>query len=379
MTAVATGAAARPDDELHRATGASRGTVVVLPGRGEHPGVYGRFGRRLAADGYTVVVPGRPADPLSDDGSVVDRAFAAHPEGARVLVGSDAGALGAWSWAAGRPGGVDALVLAGLPLGAPGTAGALDHEAELDLRTTCPVHRGLLADDPAFVWGRLAEPVGDAPATLPGVPTLLLHGAADRIASPAPVQDLARGTDQATLAVVEGGVHDVLNDRFHRSVAARLVTFLEEVGKGAVIRDDAAPTSAPEAPARGRSRRSGPLHVSARLDYALRAVVALPSDPDAEPVRCETVARSRGIPLNSLVNLMIDLRRAGLVRSRRGCDGGYWLARPAGEITVADVVRAVEGEIAAVPDGPMWSDLGRAVTDFLTHRTLDDAVTEEPS
>lgn len=370
MTAVAPGAAARPDGEVHVAAGASRGTVVVLPGRGEHPGVYGRFGRRLAADGYTVVVPAR-----ADDASVA-AAFTDHPDGTRVLVGSDAGARRAWSWAARHPGGLDALVLAGLPLAVERAAGpdaGGDHEAELDLRTSCPVHRGLLAGDPAFTWGTLTEALPQAPAALPGVPTLLVHGTADRIAPLDAVVDLARGADGATLATVEGGVHDVLNDRFHRSVAARLVLFFEEVGKGAVVRDDGPPPAAPAAPARGRSRRSGPLHVSARLDYALRAVAALPSDPDAEPVRCETVARSRSIPLNSLVNLMVDLRRAHLVRSRRGCDGGYWLARPAAEITVADVVRAVEGEIAAVPDGAIWSDLGRTVTDFLSHRTIEEA------
>jgi Rrf2 family protein len=210
------------------------------------------------------------------------------------------------------------------------------------------------------------------PETLPAVASLLVHGAADQIAPLAPVQELARGAEGATLAIVDGGLHDVLNDQFHRSIAARLVTFLERVVKGAVVWDDTArPTVAPAT--RGVGRRAGLLHVSARLDYALRAVAALPSDPAAEPVRCETVARSKGIPLNSLVNLMIDLRRAGLVRSRRGCEGGYWLARPAAEITVADVARAVEGVIAPVPDEPIWSELGRAVTDFLENRNLESS------
>ena len=103
---------------------ASRGTVVVLTGRGEHPGVYERFGRRLAADGYTVALP--------DDPLQVPQAFAAHAEGTRVLLGSDTGALAAWAWAAEHPGAVDALVLAGLPL-TEEAAPELDREGELDL------------------------------------------------------------------------------------------------------------------------------------------------------------------------------------------------------------------------------------------------------
>lgn len=192
--------------------------------------MYWRPGARLAADGYTVVVPLRGRRPIDD-------AFGAHPEGTRVLLGSDAGALRAWSLALAHPSVVDALVLAGLPLG-PAPPPAADHRAELDLRNSCPTHRRLLANDPSFVWGRLAEHMDVPPSALPAVPVLLLHGAADRIAPLAPVQELARGSEAATLAVVEGGVHDVLNDRFDRSVAAWLVTFLEEVGKGAVIRDD---------------------------------------------------------------------------------------------------------------------------------------------
>ncbi|TCK20947.1 Rrf2 family transcriptional regulator [Pseudonocardia endophytica] len=368
-----------PAATVHTPPAASRGTVVVLAGRGEHARVYDRLGRRLAVDGYTVVVPGTMEPDREPDG--IRAAFTAHPDGARVLLGADRGAVRAWAHAAARPDGVDALVLAGLPLAA-GQGDPGDREGELDLRTQCPVHRALLADDPAFGWGALDQALPARPAALPDVPTLLLHGAADRVAPLAPVRELARAAPQAALAVVEGGVHDVLNDRFHRSVAARLVLFVEEIGKGARIVDDpngaADPAAAvPQAqPARGRSRRAAPLHVSARLDYALRTVAALPADARAEPVRCESVARTRGIPLNSLVNIMVDLRRAGLVRSRRGCEGGYWLARPAAEITVADVVRAVESEVAAVPDGPgteVWHDLGRAVTDFLEHRVLDHA------
>ena len=66
------------------------------------------------------------------------------------------------------------------------------------------------------------------------------------------------------------------------------------------------------------------------------------------PVKGERIAQAQEIPLKFLENILGDLRHAGLVRSQRGVEGGYWLARPADEITVADVVRGVEGPIANV-------------------------------
>ena len=374
----------------------SRGTVVLIPGRGEHPGVYQRLGRRLAFDGYTVVGTDPPAggpDAGPDAGPApaeLAALFAEHPVGTRVLLGSDSGGLAAWR--AVREAGVtvDALVLAGLPLDAVGavdTAAVGDREAELAARTSCPVHSALLKADPAFGWGALSGDTGPVPDALPEVPTLLLHGEADAVAPVAPVRRLATGRDAVTLAVVADGVHDVLNDRFHRSVAARLVLFLEEVGKAAVIRDEASRDEAirdepdtatgPAAERPLRARRAAPLHVSARLDYALRAIGEL-AGSGTEPVRCESIARARGIPLNSLVNLMIELRRAGLVRSQRGCEGGYWLARPAAEITVAQVVRSVEGELVSLhSDGPgswLWHRLGHTVAEFLEGWTVGDVV-----
>jgi Rrf2 family protein len=98
-------------------------------------------------------------------------------------------------------------------------------------------------------------------------------------------------------------------------------------------------------------------------------------------VRCESIARARGIPLNSLVNLMIELRRLGLVRSHRGCEGGYWLARPASRITVAEVVRAVEGELVSLhaecPESWLWHRLGQAVAEFLEGWTVKDVARSE--
>ena len=69
---------------------------------------------------------------------------------------------------------------------------------------------------------------------------------------------------------------------------------------------------------------------------------------DEGPVKGERIAQAQEIPLKFLENILGDLRQAGLVRSQRGVEGGYWLARDADEITVAEVVRAVEGPIANV-------------------------------
>jgi Rrf2 family protein len=87
--------------------------------------------------------------------------------------------------------------------------------------------------------------------------------------------------------------------------------------------------------------------VSAKADYAVRAAVELAASGDG-PVKGERIATAQQIPPNFLENILSDLRNAGLVSSRRGADGGYWLARPAGEISLADVIRAVDGPLAAV-------------------------------
>ena len=88
------------------------------------------------------------------------------------------------------------------------------------------------------------------------------------------------------------------------------------------------------------------MRISARADYAVRAAVELAAAGDG-PTKGDALARAQDIPVKFLENILGDLRHAGLVRSQRGADGGYWLARPAGEITVADVIRAVEGPLAS--------------------------------
>lgn len=89
------------------------------------------------------------------------------------------------------------------------------------------------------------------------------------------------------------------------------------------------------------------MRISAKADYAVRAAVELAGAGDG-PTKGDTIARAQAIPLKFLENILADLRHAGLVRSQRGADGGYWLARPPGEITIADVIRAVEGPLASV-------------------------------
>ncbi len=99
------------------------------------------------------------------------------------------------------------------------------------------------------------------------------------------------------------------------------------------------------------------MRVSAKVDYALRATAELAaaqleaaqSKADrAGTVKGERLAASQQIPLNFLENILLELRRSGIVASQRGAEGGYWLAKPAAEVTIADVIRAVEGPIATV-------------------------------
>ena len=89
------------------------------------------------------------------------------------------------------------------------------------------------------------------------------------------------------------------------------------------------------------------MRVSAKADYAIRAAVELAAAGDG-PVKGDRVAQAQDIPPNFLENIFGDLRNAGLVASRRGAEGGYWLARPAEQISLADVIRAVDGPLANV-------------------------------
>jgi Rrf2 family protein len=92
------------------------------------------------------------------------------------------------------------------------------------------------------------------------------------------------------------------------------------------------------------------MRVSAKADYAVRAAVELAAlqSPEGRPVKGEQLATAQSIPIKFLENILLDLRQSGLVNSRRGPEGGYWLARPASEISVADVIRAADGPLASV-------------------------------
>ena len=87
------------------------------------------------------------------------------------------------------------------------------------------------------------------------------------------------------------------------------------------------------------------MYISAKVDYAVRAMCAV-ADAGDRPVTAEALASSQGLPPKFLESILNDLRRAGLLRSQRGAEGGYRLARTAKEITVADIIRPLDGPLA---------------------------------
>ena len=91
------------------------------------------------------------------------------------------------------------------------------------------------------------------------------------------------------------------------------------------------------------------MRVSAKADYAVRAAVGLSGAGD-DPIKGERLAEAQGIPLQFLEHILLELKRARLVRARRGARGGYWLAKPPEEITLAQIFRAVEGPLAHIHD-----------------------------
>jgi Rrf2 family protein len=88
------------------------------------------------------------------------------------------------------------------------------------------------------------------------------------------------------------------------------------------------------------------MYISAKSDYALRALVTLASHDG--PMTADALARAQGLPVGFLERILLDLRHAGLLASQRGADGGWRLARPAKTITPAEVMRAVDGPLAEV-------------------------------
>jgi Rrf2 family protein len=90
-----------------------------------------------------------------------------------------------------------------------------------------------------------------------------------------------------------------------------------------------------------------PVKVSAKSDYAVRALLELAVAGEG-PIKGERLSQAQSIPLKFLENILIDLRHAGIVRSQRGAEGGYWLARSPDSISVGEVIRAVDGPLASV-------------------------------
>jgi Rrf2 family protein len=89
------------------------------------------------------------------------------------------------------------------------------------------------------------------------------------------------------------------------------------------------------------------VYISAKVDYAVRALCTV-ADADGQPVTAESLARAQGLPAKFLESILNDMRRAGLLLSQRGAEGGYRLSKPAKEISVADVIRPLDGPLAEV-------------------------------
>jgi Rrf2 family protein len=90
------------------------------------------------------------------------------------------------------------------------------------------------------------------------------------------------------------------------------------------------------------------MHVTAKADYAVRAVIELAGSSQDAPRKVDEVAQAQHIPVSFLENILTQLRSSGLVRSQRGPEGGYWLAKPADEVNLAQIIRAVEGPLVGV-------------------------------
>lgn len=139
---------------------------------------------------------------------------------------------------------------------------------------------------------------------------------------------------------------------------------------------------------RAAAETLGAMQVSAKSDYALRAliVIARAAERNSDPVSAEAVATEQGIPHNYLLAILADLRRAGIVRSQRGQGGGWLLAQPPPAVSVADVMRAVDGPLVSVqgvrPEAvtyhdsaevllPVWIAARSSLREVLESVTLD--------
>jgi Rrf2 family protein len=133
------------------------------------------------------------------------------------------------------------------------------------------------------------------------------------------------------------------------------------------------------------------VRISAKTDYAVRALLELAA-AESPPLKRDEIAAAQSIPVKFLESILAELKHGGIVTSQRGAEGGYWLARPAEEITVAEVMRVVEGPLASVRDQrpedlsykgtaehlrEVWVALRANMRDVLEKTTLADIVGNE--
>jgi len=139
------------------------------------------------------------------------------------------------------------------------------------------------------------------------------------------------------------------------------------------------------------------MRITAKVDYAVRAAIELAvaqreADGARAPRKGEALATAQAVPLRFLEGILAELRRSGIVGSQRGADGGYWLAKPAATVSVADIIRAVEGPLADVhgtpPEDvdypgparalqPVWIATRAALREVLEETTLDHLASGE--
>jgi len=124
------------------------------------------------------------------------------------------------------------------------------------------------------------------------------------------------------------------------------------------------------------------MNLSTKCEYAILAVLDLAVQASAQPVRIADIAARQEIPQKFLEGILAELKRGGLLESRRGAEGGYLLGRSAELITVGEVVRAIEsgrGKLASGDDGPLarlFHDLDASIGSVLDHRTFAELARE---
>jgi Rrf2 family protein len=134
------------------------------------------------------------------------------------------------------------------------------------------------------------------------------------------------------------------------------------------------------------------VRLSAKADYAVRAAIQLATAEPGIPTKGDQVSKAQAIPVKFLENILAELKHSGLVSSQRGADGGYWLARPPEAITVAEIIRAVEGPLAnvrgtrpealeylgaAVPLQRVWIGMRASLRSVLEQVTLADIIEDD--